>query len=112
MDNETKLSKIKDEIKEFVHSRDWTKHHTAKNLALSISIEASELLEHFQWSTKQDIDFALKNPEKKLEISAELADIMIYCLSFANHTGIDISEAIRNKMKINHHRFPPATMEK
>jgi dCTP diphosphatase len=108
MDNQTNISELKSEVKEFVRTRDWTKHHSARNLALSISIEAAELLEHYQWSTQEAVAQQLNSVENKSEIAAELADILIYCLSFANYTGIDISEAIREKMKVNHDRFPPS----
>lgn len=108
MDNKTLISELKSEVKEFVRSRDWTKQHNAKNLALSISIEAAELLEHFQWDNQKDVDSQLLDANKKNAVSAELADVIIYCLSFANHNDIDISEAIRRKMEINHDRFPPA----
>lgn len=108
MDNTTNIAELKEEVKEFVRTRDWKKYHTAKNLASSIMIESAELLEHFQWSNQEDIDLQIKDPKKKAEISAELADVLIYCLSFANHTEIDISEAIRKKMEINQFRFPSA----
>ncbi len=106
MDNQTTIGQLKDIMKKFVDERDWQQYHQPKNLAMSISIEAAELMEHFQWFDQQRINDELKNPETKSKIADELADIINYCLSFANATNIDISDAVIKKIKHNQSRFP------
>ena len=64
-------------------------------------------MEHFQWLTLVESRAAISDPQELAEIADELADIMIYCLSFANSTGIDIASAINRKMNRNEYRFPP-----
>jgi NTP pyrophosphatase (non-canonical NTP hydrolase) len=92
------------EIKELQHiiakfrdERDWSQFHTPKNLAVSISIESSELLEHFQWSDE------CKN---KKEIAYEMADILAYLLLLADECDIDLENAFLEKMKINEKKYP------
>ena len=105
MDNKTNISVLKEKVKTFVSERNWQEFHSPKNLAMSISIEASELLEHFQWlSLKESKDY-LKDTNSHDEVAMELADVLIYCLSFANTCNIDIAEAIFKKMAINEKRF-------
>jgi dCTP diphosphatase len=107
MDENSTFGELKSAIRDFVHARNWEQFHTPKNLAMSITIEAAELMEHFQWLTPQESTDILANPQELAEIADELADVLIYCLSFANSTGIDISGAITRKMERNEYRFPP-----
>ena len=88
-------------VKRFRDERDWKKFHNLKDLAISINLEASELLELFQWSG-QEVD--LNN--KKDEAASELADIMIYCIYFADKLNIDIDNAINEKISRNNERYP------
>lgn len=103
-DAETTLQDLKDLIADFSKQRDWGRHHTPKNLALSISIEAAELLEHFQWDEYQKNDRAA--------IESELADILAYLLNFANVMDIDVATAYRKKMKAIQKKFPVETFNK
>ena len=82
---------------EFRNERDWKQFHNPKDLAISISLESSELLELFQWSGT-DLEAARKKPE----MTEELADVMIYCIYMAN----DIPEAIQNKIDKNSAKYP------
>lgn len=101
-DNDTTISELKDEAKNFLEERNWGKHHTLKNLAISISLEANELLENFQWfDTHKD----------KQAITDELADILIYCIHFANAGDIDISKAIKDKLEKARKKYPADTMK-
>jgi dCTP diphosphatase len=106
MDNLTTVSFLRAKVGEFIHQRQWEKFHTPKNLSMSIAIEAAELMEHFQWiDNRESLD--LKSiPEVAAEVKDELADILIYCLSFANSFEIDIVSAIDEKMQKNETRFP------
>ena len=106
MDDQTTLADLREAVRKFVSDRDWEKYHASKNLAMSIAIEAAELMEHFQWHTPQGGQALLQDPEKKAEIAEELADILIYCLSFANQAEIDVSEVVLSKLEKNEFRFP------
>ena len=97
-DETTNISQLKDCVDGFTKERKWGKHHTPKNLALSIAIEAAELMEHFQWDDLQS--------EDKEGIQNELADVMIYCLHFANVSGIDIAHAIEKKLEKLEKKYP------
>lgn len=90
------MEEILDRIRKFREDRDWNKFHTPENLAKSISIEAGELLEHFQWD----------NNYHKQEVSEELADVMIYCIHMADAMGVDIKEIILDKMNKNEQKYP------
>jgi len=105
-DDEVTISYLKKIVDKFVSERDWEKFHTPKNLAESISIEAAELLELFQWRNDREIETFLENPKFVNEIEEELADILIYCISFANRLNIDISRAVLSKMEKNKRKYP------
>ena len=107
MDNTTTIADLKDLVAKFIAAREWERFHTSKNLAMSIAIEAAELMEHFQWAEIAEGQQDLNDPEKKAEIGDELADILIYSISFALQADLDISEIIRGKMTRNETRFPP-----
>ena len=83
-------------ILEFRNARDWKQFHTPENLAKSISIEAAELLEHFQWGDDYSVN----------ELSDELADILIYSFLMAEAVGVDIEEIMLKKLERNKSRFP------
>ncbi len=106
MDTETTIADLRHAIDQFVTTRQWRQYHSAKNLAISIAIEAAELMEHFQWSTIEEGQQRIRNPKVHAEVADELADILIYCLSFANQAEIDISRTIRAKLERNEARFP------
>ena len=103
-DKITNIQEIKDKINKFVKERNWTKSHSPKNLAMSISIEAAELMEIFQWLSTEEA-WNIKNSEEFTHLKEELADVLIYCLSFANQLGIDVADAIEDKMSKNARRF-------
>ena len=93
------------EIKKFVDERDWEKYHTPKNLAISISIEANELLEHFQWN-ELSFEEIRGNEEKFREISHEIADVFIYLLMFSYNLGVDVKRIIMEKLEMNRKKYP------
>ena len=90
-----------DLIKQFRDDRDWSQFHNPKDLALSISLEASELLEIFQWSGG-DLECA----DKLDKIKEELADVLCYCVLMADRCGLDMDEIIKEKMKKNGEKYP------
>ncbi|MCB5955696.1 nucleotide pyrophosphohydrolase [Enterococcus sp. CWB-B31] len=89
------------EINHFRDERDWRQFHHPKDLAISISLEASELLENFQWLT--DGEALQENTEN---IRQELADVLIYSLMLASDLNLDVKEIIRSKMKLNAIKYP------
>ena len=105
-DQETSVGELREAVKQFVSARDWEGFHNPKNLAMSIAIEAAEIMEHFQWGTIEEGKVLMKDDAGRAEVADELADVMIYCLSFANASGIDVSEAILKKLARNEKRFP------
>ncbi|WP_295031156.1 nucleotide pyrophosphohydrolase [uncultured Methanobrevibacter sp.] len=90
------MDELRDEIIKFQKERDWKKFHTPENLAKSISIEAAELLEHFQWEKEYDID----------EVADELADVLNYCILMADALDLDVKEIVLNKMEKNALKYP------
>jgi NTP pyrophosphatase (non-canonical NTP hydrolase) len=98
------FEQIREKIRKFRDERDWMKFHNPKNLACSISIEANELLEIFQWSTPQQ-SLALAR-KKKAEISHEIADVAVYLIELADNLDIDLKEAIYEKMAHNEAKYP------
>lgn len=106
MDENTTFGQLKKQVSEFRDARGWLKDDTPRSLAISISVEAAELLEHFQWTDDRRAREALVNEKERVEISNELADVMIYCLGFADVLEIDLSKAIMNKLRINCEKYP------
>ena len=102
----TTVGELRQAVAAFVNARDWQPFHTAKNLSMSIAIEAAELMEHFQWLTPDEVLAALGKPAERAAVAGELADIVIYCLSLSNALGLDISTAVLGKLHTNEDRYP------
>ena len=85
----------------FREERDWSQFHNPKDLAISISLEASELLEAFQWSGAD-----LEVPARRGHMAEELADIAIYCVFLADALGVDMAEAMSAKLDANARKYP------
>ena len=91
-------------IRKFRDDRDWKQFHDPKNLAVSISIEAAELLELFQWMSGEEATrYAAANKER---VSEEIADVAIYLIELADITGIDLAQAIEAKLEKNAKKYP------
>lgn len=99
------LDEIAQEFIKFRDEREWKQFHKPKDLALSLSIEAAELLECFQWKTDQQIDGLIKTDEK-IKIEDELADIAAYLLLLCDSMNIDLTKAISEKIKKNSIKYP------
>lgn len=96
-DNNTTVQTLRIAVRKFVEDREWTKYHTARNLAESVTIEASELLELYQW----DLNETTEDPARAGKVQEELADVLIYCIGLANVMGTDLTNAILDKMRKN-----------
>ena len=89
------------QILKFRDDRDWKQFHNPKDLAISISLEAAELLEVFQWSGTD-----VSNEGKQEKIKEELADVLNYCVLLAAACGLDIDEIVQEKIKVNNEKYP------
>jgi NTP pyrophosphatase (non-canonical NTP hydrolase) len=105
-DQDTTVGHLREMIAAFVAERQWEKYHDPKNLAASIAIETAELMEHFQWLRSDELEAVRRNPEQMAEIREELADVTAFVLSFANAMDIDLSDALREKVAKNAHKYP------
>ena len=106
-DQLTTVGELRSAVREFVDAREWQKFHTAKHLAMSIAIEAAEIMEHFQWTdAAESMERMAADEAERAEVADELADVLIYCLSLANSLGIDASAAVGKKLVRNESRFP------
>lgn len=96
MDN--KLSDLAKMIRDFISERDWAQFHDPKDLAISLTLEAGEVLEHFQWKSKEEID--------KEEIGKELADVLYWVVLMSDNLGIQLGEVFEQKMLENENKYP------
>ena len=90
------MRELQKKIEKFNEERDWDQFHSPENLAKSISIEAGELLECFQWDNKYDLD----------KVKEELADVINYCIQMANKLGLDPKQIVLDKMEKNAIKYP------
>jgi len=111
-DELTRIKQLRDEVKKFVNERDWNRYHHPKELAISIVIEAAELLEIFQWDEKMDIQ-KIKDDEKTMsKIKDEVADVMTYILCLSNQLDLDLSEIVLAKLEKNRTKYDKNTVLK
>ena len=104
MDDKTTIKELKELVKEFCEERDWDQYHNAKDLAIGIITESSELLEHFRFKSAKEVEEVIK--QKKGEISEELADILFFILRLAQRYDIDLSSEFQKKMEKNTKKYP------
>ena len=105
-DSSTTLGDLKALVAAFVQERNWAQFHTPKNLAMSIAVEAAELMEHFQWLTIEESRDLANDAAKLAEVADEIADVVGYSMALANELGVDLSSAIRAKMIKNAKKYP------
>jgi NTP pyrophosphatase (non-canonical NTP hydrolase) len=103
------IEKIAEKLQKFASERDWDQFHTPKNLATSISVESSELLEIFQWTRGQKDWNEISEVEVKEKIEHEVADILLYLIRFADLAKIDLEEVALRKIEINAKKYPIET---
>lgn len=105
-DERTTVADLKRLVAEFVAQRKWEKFHDAKNLSMAISIEAAELMEHFQWARSDELDALLTDAAKRQEVTDEIADIACFLVSLASTLGVDLAAAMADKMVRNRQKYP------
>ncbi len=104
MDND--LQALTQSLRDFAKERDWAQFHSPKNLASALSVEAAELLEHFQWLTEEQSRHL--PGQKKAEVAAEAADVLLYLLQLCDKLDIDLVQAARLKLIVNGEKYPVA----
>ncbi len=100
----SEINQIINKIKKFRDERDWMQFHDHKNMAISLMLEAGEVLEHFQWKSKEEIEVYAK--ENKDEIAEEIADVAMYLFELADNLGINIINAMEKKLIKNTEKYP------
>ena len=98
------LQQLAEHLRQFAAERDWEQFHSPKNLAMALSVEVAEIVEHFQWLTEQqsrELDAA-----KSAEVEQELADALIYLVRLADQLDIDLLEAVERKLALNEAKYP------
>jgi len=99
-----KIEKLVAKIIKFRDARDWKQFHNPKDVALSLMLEAAEVLEHFQWKNQSEIKEHVKS--KKEEIGEELADVLYWVLLLSDDLEIDVLDALDSKIKKNEQKYP------
>lgn len=98
------LNELVERLREFASARDWDQFHSPKNLAMALSVETSELMEHFQWLTEEQ---SSKLPPEKLQrVREEIGDVLIYLTRLSDKVGIDMLDAAFEKLETNHRKYP------
>ena len=105
-DEVRKIQEIKDFIKKYCEERDWDQFHNAKELAIALSIEASELLGPFRFKTPKEVDELFKDLKKREEIEDEMADILYFLVRLAQRYDVDLAEAFDRKMEKSAKKYP------
>lgn len=98
------ISELQKLVVEFRDERDWQQFHNPKDMAISLSLEAAEVLEHFQWKTPEEINVHLES--KKQELSGELADVLYWVLLMSHDMDIDIAQSFLAKQEKNAAKYP------
>ncbi len=106
MEGENNLQKLTKQIVSFRDQRDWKQFHNPKDLAISLVLEASEVLEHFQWKSQEEMIKHIKSEKK--EVGKELADVLYWVLLMSHDFNIDIEKALEKKMSENKKKYPVA----
>ncbi|WP_029363522.1 nucleotide pyrophosphohydrolase [Herbaspirillum lusitanum] len=98
------LAALRDIVRQFAEERDWQQFHTPKNLAMALSVEVAELVEHFQWlktGEQDELDDA-----RRTGVRHELADSLVYLIRLADRLDVDLYDAVIEKMQLNREKYP------
>ena len=100
----TELEKLRDQLRAFAAERDWDQFHSPKNLAMALSVEVAELLEHFQWLNEEQS--RRLQPDALAAVNEEAADILLYLIRLSDKLGIDLIAAANKKLALNARKYP------
>jgi len=106
VDDKTTIRQLKEKVKKFCEDRDWDQYHNAKDLAIGIITESSELLEKFRFKSEKEIKELFNSPEKKEKISEEVVDILYFLLRLTQKYDIDLATSLDKKMDKNEKKYP------
>lgn len=98
------LRGLRDAMRRFAAEREWDKFHSPKNLAAALSVEAAELLEHFQWL--DEVQSRQLPPERRAKVAEEMADVLLYLVRLADKLDVDLEAAALAKMQRNAEKYP------
>ena len=98
------LTALTQRLREFAQARDWDQFHAPKNLAVALSVEAAELVEHFQWLTEQQS--ASLSSDTREQVALEMADVFIYLLRLADKLDVDLISTAWDKIDLNEKKYP------
>lgn len=101
-----RYAELEEAVRRFRDARDWRRFHNPKDLAISISLEAAELLEHFQWRTPEQVAAHLADRRTRIEVADEMADVQSLLLSLADVAGIDLHAATLAKLRKAARKYP------
>ncbi|MEU8717671.1 nucleotide pyrophosphohydrolase [Streptomyces sp. NPDC048663] len=102
------VAKLQRRLAEFAAARDWQQYHTPKNLVAALSVEASELVEIFQWLTPEESARVMADPDTAHRVTDEVADVLSYLLQLCEVLEVDPLAALDAKIERNEKRFPPS----
>jgi len=102
--SEGELAQLRAIVRQFVEERDWDQFHTPKNLASALTVEAAELLEHFQWLKEGRAEEL--GPDKLKEVRHEMADVLVYLVRLADKLDVNLLAAVQDKMVLNRAKYP------
>jgi NTP pyrophosphatase (non-canonical NTP hydrolase) len=105
-DRTTTISALRDAMRTFVRDRDWEQFHSPKNLAMALSAEAAELMEHFLWMENSESRQVVTDPVRMRQVSDEIADVLGVCLALCNALDLDLSDIFLDKMSRNVLKYP------
>lgn len=100
------IKELQKKVIEFRDARDWAQYHNPKDLAVSLSLEAAELLEIFQWKDAREVEAIKSDPDERRRVKEELGDILIYALNMCHTFNFDPSEVVLEKLVINEKKYP------
>lgn len=100
------LEALQRRLREFAAARQWQPYQTPKNLAMAMVVEAAELVEIFQWLTPEESEAIAADPARHQHLGEEIADVLLYLVQIADHSGVDIAEAVEKKLAKNAQKHP------
>lgn len=101
------LTALTQTLREFARERDWDRYHTPKNLAMAMSVEMAELVEHFQWLSAEESQNIAQDAAKLTAVGEEMADVLLYLVRMADIVGVDLEKAALRKIGLNAIKYPP-----
>lgn len=105
-DQDTPIAELRERWAQFVREREWDQYHSPKNLAMALSVEAAELMEHFLWIDNEESRRVVQDPRRLEQVADEIADVAGVIFALCNSLGLDLATIVRNKMARNEQKYP------